>query len=81
MNLTTKETSGICTVKELREFLDKHEAKWSEEDEHFLGSFDSQKFLLFLPKQGYTFSKFTEAYECGGFFVVPTDQKGEELNE
>lgn len=79
MNTELKESSGILTVRELREFLDAHEAKWTEEDETYLGKFEDQKILSLSPKSGYTFSKIHEAFGYGGFFIIPTNQNGEEI--
>lgn len=81
MDIELKETSGLLTVGELRAFLDAHESQWTEEDELYLGKFSSQMFLSFPPKGGYTFSKVVEAYGHGGFFIFPTDQKGEVIND
>lgn len=81
MNITLKGSSGALSVKELREFLDEHEKAWTEEDEIYLGKFENQLILSLPPKSGYTFSKITEAFGCGGFFIIPTDQEGSEINE
>lgn len=81
MNLELKETSGFLSVGELRKFLDEHEKRWSEEDELYLGPFKSQMILSFPPSSGYTFSKMVEAFEHGGFFIFPTDQHGDVINE
>jgi hypothetical protein len=70
-------TGGKLTVKELREFLDKHEAEWSETDVKFLGKFEDQRILSRSLKMGYTFSKIEEAFGYGGFFVWATDENGE----
>lgn len=40
------ERHNINTVKELREYLDKLESQWSEEDEKFLGPFEAQHFVV-----------------------------------
>lgn len=79
MNIELKESSGFLTVKELRKFLDEHEAKWTKEDTLYLGEFGNQKILSLPPKTGYTFSKITDALGYGGFFIIPTNQEGEEI--
>ncbi|MNY19608.1 hypothetical protein D3C86_1530480 [compost metagenome] len=81
MNIELKQSSGFLSVKELRYFLDAHEAMWTEQDEEFLGKFEDQKILSLPPKSGYTFSKIHEALGYGGFFIIPTDQNGEEIND
>lgn len=81
MNIELKQSSGFLTVKEIREFLDKHEAKWTDEDTLYLGKFEDQLILSLPPKSGYTFSMIVEALEHGGFFIIPTDQEGNEIND
>lgn len=81
MEIKTKETSGACSVGELRKFLDLHESKWTDEDTLYLGKFENQLILSLPYGRGYSYSKVTEAYGCGGFFVIPTNQNGEEINE
>lgn len=81
MNTKLKESSGQLTVKELRSFLDKHEAEWTEQDCEYLGKFENQMILCLPPGCGYTFSKIEEALGYGGFFIIPTNQEGETINE
>lgn len=81
MNIELKESSGLLTVKELRMFLDLRESKWTEEDTKYLGEFENQKIFSLPPKSGYTFSKIYEALGYGGFFIIPTNRQGEEIND
>jgi len=81
MNISLKSSSGRLTVKELRSFLEDHESKWTDQDVEYLGKFEDQKILSLPPRSGYTFSKIEEALGCGGFFIIPTDEKGEIINE
>jgi len=80
MKIDLTETSGFLTVGELRKFLDAHEKAWTKEDAEYLGEFSDQMFLSFPAVGGYTFSKMTVAYGNGGFFIFPTDQKGEVIH-
>lgn len=75
MNISLKESSGFLSVEELRDFLDRHELMWTEEDRQYLGEFKEQKILSLPLGKGYTFSKIVEAYGYGGFFIIPTDTK------
>lgn len=79
MNIKLKESSGFLSVEELRDFLDSHERMWTDEDTQYLGEFKDQKILSFPLDKGYSFSKIVEAYGCGGFFIIPTDQNGSEI--
>lgn len=79
MNIKLKESSGFLSVEELRDFLDSHERMWTDEDSQYLGEFKDQKILSLPLGKGYSFSKIVEAYGCGGFFIIPTDQNGGEI--
>lgn len=81
MNTILRASSGKLTVKELREFLERHEAEWTETDVEFLGKFEDQLILAWPPKMGYTFSKIEEAFGYGGFFIWSTDESGEVISE
>jgi len=79
MNIKLKESSGFLSVEELRDFLDSHERMWTDEDIEYLGEFKDQMILSFPLDKGYSFSKVVEAFGYGGFFIIPTDQNGEEI--
>jgi len=78
MKVRPNSSSGFLTTKELRDFLDAHEAAWTDEDTKYLGTFDTQEIMVWMPERGYTLSKIvSDGPE--GFMIVPTDCQGEEI--
>lgn len=73
--------SGVLTIKELRKILDDDESKWTEEDFLYFGEFEDQLILSFIPGEGYTFSKIEESFGEGGYFIIPVDAKGNEIEK
>lgn len=61
----------MLTVKQLREYLDSVEAKWSEMDKEYLGSFDNQEVCIAASGVGIT--QDVGIYYHGGFGMVIHD--------
>jgi len=69
----------MTTVKDLRKLLSEEEARWSREDEKYLGKFEDQQILSWIPSRGYTLSRVEPEYGFGGFLVIPLDREGKDI--
>lgn len=79
MGNDSKEPKGILTVGKLRAYLDAKEAKWTEQDEKYLGKFEDLAILTLPSNKGYTYSTVEDFTGCGGYLVVPANEKGEAI--
>ena len=64
--------NNYLTVKKLREYLNKIESHYSEEDIHDLGEFENQQILYWDNKHGYS-SAVVMFDPINGIFFLPED--------
>lgn len=67
------------TIGDLKRILEETEKAWTSQDLEYLGKFDDQLLLVWIPRSGYAPAYINHVVEFGGFLVTGLDQEFKEL--